>query len=149
MATGAADRVVQQVANEPHARIVISIPLRTAPGINAREHFHVKAKRVRKEREAVALVLGPRVKPHVPCSALLTRIAPSSGLDDDNLIGALKGVRDQVAQWLGVDDRKTLQVKYRYAQRRGPWGVTIEFGPPARGAQETIDIDPPPEVDAF
>jgi hypothetical protein len=131
------------------AVVKIALPLRTSSGPNAREHFHAKASRVRKEREAVAYVLGPRQRPHVPCSVTLTRVAPSNGLDDDNLAGSLKGVRDQVAHWLGVDDRHSLQVKYRYAQRRGPWGVEIEFGPPVRGAQETLDIALPPEVDAF
>jgi hypothetical protein len=132
---------------------VIKIPLRTASGMNVREHFHVRSKRVRKEREAVAYFLGPKVRPHVPCTVTLTRVAPSAGLDDDNLASALKGVRDQVAQWLGIDDRRSLQVRYRYAQRnsghRGPWAVEIEFGPPVRGAQETLDIALPPEVDAF
>lgn len=121
---------------------MITIPLRTSSGLNAREHFAVRAKRVRKEREAVAWVLMSARKPAVPCSVLLTRVAPSSGLDDDNLAGALKGVRDEVARWLGVDDRDRMTVRYRYSQRRGPWAVTVEFGAPAQGAQFVLDIGP-------
>lgn len=109
-------------------------------GPNAREHFHAKAKRVRKEREAAASALAGKPKPPLPCSVLLTRCAPSNGLDDDNLVGSLKGVRDQVADWLGVNDRDRMRVRYRYAQTRAPWGVRIEFGGPAPGAQLEIDL---------
>jgi hypothetical protein len=117
---------------------VIAIPLRTSSGLNAREHFRVRAKRVKAEREAVAWMLHGATKPALPCSVLLTRVAPSNGLDDDNLCGALKSVRDQVAQWLGVDDRHSMRVRYRYAQRRGPWGVCIEFGEAVTGGQLEI-----------
>lgn len=118
---------------------MITVPLRTSSGQNAREHFAVRAKRVKKEREAVAWCISRHQKPAVPCSVILTRCAPSNGLDDDNLVGALKAVRDEVAKWLGVDDRHSRQVRYRYAQERGPWGVRIEFGPPVVGAQLLID----------
>jgi hypothetical protein len=118
----------------------VVVPLRTVPGLNVREHFAVRAKRVRKERHATAWVLRSVQRPAVPCSVILTRLAPSSGVDDDNLVGALKGVRDEVAAWLGVDDRRRDQVRYRYAQARGEWGVRIEFGPPVVGAQLAFDI---------
>jgi len=85
-------------------------------------------------------VLRTAKRPQIPCTVILTRVAPSAGVDDDNLVGALKGVRDQVAAWLGVDDRHRNQVRYRYAQRRGEWGVEIAFGPPVAGAQLAFDI---------
>lgn len=116
---------------------MIVVEIRTQ-GPNAREHFHAKAKRVKKEREATAWVLSRHERPAIPCSVLLTRTAPSGGLDDDNLVGSLKGVRDQVAQWLGVDDRHRDQVRYRYGQHRGPWGVEISFGEAVAGAQLEI-----------
>src|SRR5439155_277722 len=128
---------------------VVIIPGLRTQGPNAREHWGVKAKRVRKEREAAAFILGPRERPALPCSVLLTRVAPSAGLDDDNLVGSLKGVRDQVADWLGVNDRDRMRVRYRYAQKRGPWAVTIEFGEAVAGAQLEIEASPPPEFDAF
>jgi hypothetical protein len=37
----------------------------------------------------------------------------------------MKGVRDQVAQWLGVDDKRSDVVTYVYAQDRGPWAVQV------------------------
>ena len=105
----------------------IAIPLRTSNGLNGREHHMARARRVKAEREAVHWMLHGRTKPALPCQVTLTRIAPSSGLDDDNLAGSLKAVRDQVALWLGVDDRDSQTVRYAYAQARGPWGVEIAF----------------------
>lgn len=110
---------------------MIAVPIRTSRGQNAREHWRATARRVKAEKHAVAWVLAGKPKPPIPCTVRLTRIAPSSGLDDDNLAGALKACRDQVAEWLGVDDKRRDLVRYVYAQRRGAWGIEIEFGEPA------------------
>ena len=107
----------------------ITVPLRTGRGQNEREHHMVRARRVKAEREATGWALAGKPRPALPCRVLLTRIAPSAGVDDDNLSGALKAPRDQIAQWLGVDDKDTQTVRYLYAQERGPWAVRIEFLP--------------------
>lgn len=80
------------------------------------------------EREAVAWVLIAQkpARPALPCTVLLERIAPSIGLDDDNLAGSLKAVRDAIAEWLGLDDRDP-RVAWKYAQRRGAWAVEVAF----------------------
>ncbi|NBW08307.1 MAG: hypothetical protein EBR82_09790 [Caulobacteraceae bacterium] len=114
---------------------MILVPIRTVPGLNAREHFRVRAKRVKAEREATAYVLAGKPKPPIPCSVRLTRVSPRGVADDDNLVGAMKAIRDQIAQWLGVDDKHRNQVRYVYAQKRGAWGVEIEWGEPVAGAQ--------------
>lgn len=119
---------------------MIAVPLRTVPGLNARELWQVRSSRVKKERRTVAWSLAGKPRPKIPCSVRLTRVAPSAGVDDDNLPGALKGVRDQIAEWLGVDDRYRMQVRYVYAQRRGPWGVEIEFCEPVVGAQFALSL---------
>ncbi|HKX41336.1 MAG TPA: hypothetical protein VJO99_09275 [Burkholderiaceae bacterium] len=113
---------------------MIVVPLRTR-GSNAREPWQARHRRVRGERQSVAWMLAGKQRPSIPCTVLLTRCAQSGGLDDDNLRHALKGVRDEVARWLGVNDRNSAQVRYAYAQIRGDWAVRIEFGPPASGAQ--------------
>jgi hypothetical protein len=119
-----------------------TIPMQTGRGMNSREHFRARAKRVKAEREVVAWTLRHEnvQKPPIPCSVLLTRFAPSRGLDDDNLAGALKSVRDEVAAWLGVDDGDRDTVRYRYGQARGAWAVRIQFGPPVRGAQHVLEF---------
>jgi len=122
---------------------MIFVALRTVPGLNAREVWRAHALRVKREREAVAWTLTRYEKPSIPCSVQLIRSAPSRGLDDDNLSGALKGVRDAVATWLGIDDRHRAQVAYFYDQRTGPWGVEIRFGAPIVGAQfELLERQP-------
>lgn len=119
---------------------MILVPIKTGRGLNDRGHWRTRAGRTKKQGTAVAWVLTRATKPQIPCSVLLTRVAPSNGVDDDNLVGALKAVRDAVAAWLGVDDRHRDQVRYRYAQERGPWGVRIEFGPPIVGAQHVLEL---------
>lgn len=104
----------------------ISIPLRTVSGMNVREHPMARHRRVKKEREALAWLLNGKKAPALPVVVTMTRLAPSSGLDDDNLASAMKPVRDEIAKWLGVDDRDP-RVRWVPAQRRAPWGVEVEI----------------------
>ncbi len=66
----------------------------------------------------------------LPCEVHLTRLAPSGGLDFDNLVSSGKAVRDGVADALGVKDNDR-RVTWHYDQRpsgkRGVWGVVIEI----------------------
>jgi hypothetical protein len=107
--------------------VKVQIPLRTGRGLNSREHHFARARRVKaEERNAVAWILNGKTRPALPVVVTMTRSAPSKGLDGDNLAGSLKAVRDQVAQWLGVDDADQ-RVTWKYGQCRGPWGVEVEF----------------------
>lgn len=89
------------------------------------------------ERQSTAWTVAGKVPPALPCTVLLTRVSPGNGLDDDNLRGSLKGVRDEVAAWLGVDDRSPL-VTWAYDQRRSKvWAVAVEVRQPsAAGVQQ-------------
>lgn len=107
--------------------MLVICALRTVAGLNAREHWRARSRRVKKEREVVQIMLHNSKPPSLPCAITLTRCAPSRGLDSDNLQGSLKAVRDQVAVWLGCDDRDS-RVDWRYEQRRsrrGVWQVWI------------------------
>jgi hypothetical protein len=96
----------------------VEVPLKTVSALNAREHYMARSRRVKAEREAIAWKLGARrAELALPVVVTLQRCAPSSGLDSDNLLSSLKGCRDQVAKWLGVDDRDP-RVEWRYAQGR-------------------------------
>lgn len=111
---------------------MLVVPIRTGRGPNLREHHMARHRRVKAEREAVGWVLPKtRPRPPLPCEVVLTRISPPGGrkLDDDNLRGSLKAIRDAVAEWLGVDDGSE-QVHWSYRQERGEWGVRIEFADP-------------------
>jgi hypothetical protein len=99
---------------------VFSIPLRLNVSLNSRMHWAKRAKIVRAQRAAVALSWsrwGMKGKATEPSVVTLSRIAPRR-VDDDNLRGLLKGVRDEVATQLGVDDGGKL-VKWRYEDRKG------------------------------
>lgn len=95
------------------------VPVRTRSALNLREHWATRHRRVAAERRATALCC-PRELPRLPVVVELVRVSPGT-LDDDNLRGALKGVRDELARRYGVDDRDA-RVDWRYDQRRGPRG---------------------------
>jgi hypothetical protein len=108
----------------------VTIPMMTK-GSNAREHHMQRSRRVKAERSNVAWMLNTCKlgAPPFPCTVTLTRLGPNTKpLDEgDNLPQALKGARDEVAHWLGVDDGSKL-VAWKYAQRREKyWAVEIEI----------------------
>jgi hypothetical protein len=115
--------------------VKVTLPLRTVSTLNQREHWAQRQKRTRDHRGAAmifslsSLKKAPGGRVCLPVVVRLTRVAPSSGLDGDNLQGALKAVRDGVADALGVDDRDS-RVRWEYAQRRGApkrYAVEIEI----------------------
>jgi hypothetical protein len=109
--------------------ISIEFPLRLGRGLNSREHYMARAKRVKSERWETwyALRTSGADKPHLPCVVTITRVSPRGQLDDDGAVGACKGVRDEIAAWLGVDDKHSDIVRYVCKQARGPWGTRIEM----------------------
>jgi hypothetical protein len=109
----------------------VVVPMRTSRGGNNREHHMARARRVKKERYFTAICLRDAgVVQDLPCEVLLVRVTPTAKpLDDDNLRGSLKAVRDEVAAWLGVDDADP-RVSWAYDQRKGvakEWAVEISF----------------------
>lgn len=101
-----------------------TIPIQTESMSNARLHWAAKAKKVQAQRRATAYRTPPALKALGPLLVVtLVRVSPRQ-LDDDNLRGALKGVRDQVASALGVDDRSNL-VRWEYGQERGEAAVEV------------------------
>lgn len=112
--------------------IEIELALQTVSETNAHEHWRDRSKRANLQRRFAAFSLRaqPRVPPAPPCTVRLTRIAPRA-LDSDNAVGALKHVRDGVADWLGIDDRDP-RVTWLYGQERGKpktYAVRVEVMP--------------------
>lgn len=111
-------------------QLVFSIPIRTARGGNNREHHMARHRRVAAERFATAALIRSQMAqqrarmPQLPVAVTLTREGPGE-LDDDNLRGSLKAIRDEVAAWFKTDDRDP-RITWAYAQRsRKTWGVAI------------------------
>lgn len=88
-------------------------------------HWGARSRKVKAER--IAAFMGtPRY--HVPCVVTITRVSPGT-LDDDNLRGSLKAVRDGIADRLGCDDRDP-RIVWEYGQERHKgYGVRIKIEP--------------------
>ena len=107
-----------------------TLPIRLVSEQNQREHWSVKAKRTKAQKQAVGFLLRPCLAGDVgrgsqPLLVTITRIAPRR-LDDDNATGSAKHVRDAVAELLGVDDGSDA-VTWRVEQEKGPYGCRIRI----------------------
>lgn len=104
---------------------MFSVPIRLPSLANQRLPWRRMAALKRDQRRATRLcMLTAGTAPDPPWTVTITRVGPRV-LDDDNLASACKYVRDEVAAVLGVDDGSTLYT-WKYAQRRGPYGVDVE-----------------------
>ncbi len=107
------------------------LDVKTISELNAREHWRVRKDRASAHRSAAKKGcsnaerdFGRAVK--LPVSVKLCRVGQRK-LDGDNLQGALKHVRDGIADWLGVDDGDESKVSWEYSQRIGkPCGIEVE-----------------------
>jgi len=128
-------------------KLTTTIDVTLGRGQNMREHYRVRADRVKEEREATARALPATLFDGSTMRGALTddrgarvtlmRPIARIPLDTDNLSGAFKGVRDEVASYLGVDDRSD-RIHWVYTQEKGKGlkpTVTIEVLPVG-------DIDP-------
>lgn len=118
------------------ARVIASFDLATVSEANTRQLWQVRARRARGQRQTTAAQLAasgfdPEALVAGKPTITLVRVGRRA-LDTDNLAGALKAVRDAVAEWLGVDDGPKGPVTWAYHQEvtRAPLGkVRIEVGP--------------------
>lgn len=98
--------------------------------MNMHEHWRSRLSRSKKQKERVALGLRSTITNIMmmgaPLRVDMTRIAPSNGLDSDNMVSSMKYVRDAIAHVLGVDD-KDARVCWNVDQRRGEWAVDIKI----------------------
>lgn len=110
---------------------VVTLPLRIESCANLREHWAKRAKRA-KEHRLAALAVPKQV---LPCTVTITRVAPRA-LDDDNLQGGCKALRDGIADRLGVKDNDD-RVVWRYSQEKGKpkeYAVRVTLTPHAIAA---------------
>lgn len=96
------------------------LPLRTVSLANAREHWSVRSRRGKKEKQTIILAMrdAPEVfRQGLPTVVTMTRIGKRA-LDDDNLSGSFKAIRDQIAKCMNTDDSPGSNVKWLYEQRK-------------------------------
>ena len=100
------------------------LPMRLRSENNLHEHWRIRHKRRKVQRDATYLWLSRWfvVRPVLPLTITLTRVAPLQ-LDSDNLPGSFKAVQDGVADWLdnapGKGQDRKPGLTWRYAQRKG------------------------------
>lgn len=91
--------------------------IQTVSEANFREHWMTKHRRKRRQQEDfVLLYRAARIKVQLPAVITFTRIS-ANRMDDDNLAGAFKHVRDALAREIGVDDGDPA-ITWRYAQEQ-------------------------------
>ena len=100
---------------------------------NTREHRAVAHKRHSVQKDAVKKALAPHTVPTSPSGQYvitLTRLSPATRqLDTDNLAGAFKYPRDEIARWLKIDDGSK-SLTWNYAQMKQPaCGIDIKVEP--------------------
>ncbi len=109
--------------------IEVVVPVRTVSEMNQREHWSARARRAKAQRKATWLTLRAYslTPPRLPLAITLTRMAPRSLDQGDNLNGSCKHVRDQVCGWLGVNDN-TDEITWVYRQEKSAsYGVRVRI----------------------
>jgi hypothetical protein len=120
------DRVKVRLSIE-QVYICVELPLRTLSEANQGGKLKAKLKRKRDQKivtHGLLWMFKPQMK--LPATVRLTRIGPKE-LDDDNLRGALKWVRDTIAKLFEADDADK-RYTWEYAQeRRRTYAVRVEI----------------------
>ena len=114
----------------------ISLPVRVYSNANLREHWAVRATRARQQHRVVAVEMQATcpssVRSHQGRLAIhLCRVGKRM-MDDDNLAGGFKAIRDKVAAQLGRDDGPNSGITWVYSQRSGNGEYAAEI---------TIEVD--------
>lgn len=108
--------------------MTITESIRTVSEANRREHWAARHRRASNQKLMVAAALSGKKLPPLPAVITLTRIGKRR-MDSDNLAGAFKAVRDQIARTYGVDDGDP-RYTWQYAQKIGKqYGIEISIVP--------------------
>ena len=99
--------------------IEYTIPVRTVSEANRRDHWAAKASRTEVVKGAayVCTQTHDHLSHRPPDVVQLMRLGPKL-LDDDNLRGALKAIRDGIAKVWHVDDGPCGPIAWEYCQGR-------------------------------
>lgn len=109
--------------------LLLTIPVRVHGPNGSHGHWSVAAKRRRDLKSVTLMALRcnvGQVAPVLPATVVITRVGKQR-MDDDNVAFACKGLRDAVAEWLGIDDGDE-RVTWVYRARTGKaYAVEIEL----------------------
>lgn len=133
----------------------ITFPMHTASENKyRRQHAMISARKTKKQRDEVQVFLRqlppvPRAVDNKPnrFEVNLIRIAVSE-LDFSNLVGAFKGIQDEVAAWIGLDDRDP-RITWDWLQqpcKKGYYGVRVEVRDAEQREDKIVVLGPTPHV---
>jgi hypothetical protein len=111
--------------------LAVEAPVVVQSEANLKQHHMAQYRRFVRQKQELAAYLAllgvPRPVLPLPCRVTFTRLG-GAALDDDNLRGAFKGVRDYVAkELLGLDDADP-RIEWKYDQRPGgPAGIRVRM----------------------
>lgn len=115
--------------------ISVTVPVATVSELNRRDHWAEKHRRAKQQRELTTLLLRTAkvdkslLRP--PFVVKMTRVAPGSIKDSDNLASSTKAIRDAIASFLGIDDADVMgngSVRWVVGQEKGPtYALRIEI----------------------
>jgi len=87
---------------------------------NIQEHWAVKAKRTKEQRQGIKFILNTcEFKPKLPITITLCRIAPKKLDDGDNIGMAFKAIKDGITDYLGLTNDDDIRLKWKYDQQSG------------------------------
>lgn len=119
--------VTPHVCVEKDGVFVMFDGLKTVNELNDHKYWKTRLRRAEAQRSKVKASLA-NLTIALPAEVLVTRFAPSEGLDrHDGLPASQKHVVDGVADALGIEDNDP-RVSWSYAQVKGPYGVQIHIG---------------------
>lgn len=119
-----------EAPDQPLPSFAVALKIRTISMANVREHWSVRAKRNKGHRAAVAaqFVWCPSFLRDTPFPLVVTLTRYGKRLlDDDNLAGSFKAIRDEVAAQLGRDDNPKSGISWVYKQDKSKeYSIRIE-----------------------
>lgn len=100
--------------------IVFVVPRETKASVNQREHRMERASRTQSERNDTHWLMRAHKVPadRKLVRARLVRYHTHLPLDDDNLASALKAIRDEIADYFGIDDSARSGVEWPRDQEK-------------------------------
>ncbi len=119
-------------------RATFTLPIETHNPLNNSQGFSrfatlAAARRRKEQRATVRMVIAAHLRnwpSKGPWLITITRIAPSQGLDGDNLGAAMKSCRDGIADALGYTNDRDPIFRWAYDQargRRGEYGIEVKI----------------------
>lgn len=106
--------------------VTIEVPCKVKSEANTRCHWAVRRRRFKEQREAVRLAWANQCNKRIWSlrPLVITMTHRGRKMDSDNLAGAFKAVRDEIAAIIGRDDGDE-SIEWRYRQEKGKGSITV------------------------